>query len=95
MASTFPHIHVHGIDLAPVQPRTVKPVNAHFTVADLTGPLPFDDGTFEFVRMRCCGWAIKSEQWRAVVAELARVTKVGGFVEVVEMAWPTGGDGER
>lgn len=51
---------------------------------DVTSPLPYETGTFDFVRMRFMILGLKKEQWPTVVDELARILKVGGYLELSE-----------
>ncbi|KAJ3279552.1 hypothetical protein HK104_001375, partial [Borealophlyctis nickersoniae] len=87
MGTDYPHATIHALDLAPVFPTSIKPTNVHFQIHDATTPLPFPDGTFDLVKMRFLVVGLKKEQWPAVVAELARVTKPGGYVELCEPQW--------
>ncbi|KAJ3040436.1 hypothetical protein HDV00_010872 [Rhizophlyctis rosea] len=85
MATDFPNAAVTGIDISPVQSRANKPPNVEFQTVDLTKlPLPFADGTFDFVRMRFLILGIKADQWASIIRELARVTKKGGYMELCE-----------
>ncbi|KAJ3052808.1 hypothetical protein HK097_005628 [Rhizophlyctis rosea] len=85
MATDFPLAQVYGIDLAPVQPSSIKPKNLEFATVDITNlPLPYEDATFDFVRMRFLVLGIKAEHWQSIVNELGRITKPGGYVELCE-----------
>ncbi|MBO0701709.1 MAG: hypothetical protein J2P38_02175, partial [Candidatus Dormibacteraeota bacterium] len=46
--------------------------------------LPFRDGTFEYVHQRLLRAGIPAAAWPGAVAELARVTAPGGWVELGE-----------
>ncbi|KAI8621703.1 S-adenosyl-L-methionine-dependent methyltransferase [Chytriomyces sp. MP71] len=46
--------------------------------------LPYEDDTFDYVHQRFLVSAIPKDKWPAVVAELIRVTKSGGWIELVE-----------
>lgn len=62
------------------------PRNLAFQTADATQPLPFADGTFDFVHGRFMATFIPVQQWPQVIGEMARVAKPGGWIEVLEAA---------
>jgi SAM-dependent methyltransferase len=93
MAQLFPQARVVGLDVnpPPVDEAAssgagvdLRPPNYAFIAGNLLEGLPVQDGTFDFVHMRLLFSAIPSERWPSVVAELARVTQLGGWVESVE-----------
>ncbi|KAJ3036421.1 hypothetical protein HDV00_002745 [Rhizophlyctis rosea] len=85
MATDFPTIHFTGLDMSPVQPGNIKPRNVDFMTGDLTKlPLPFGDGTFDFVHMRLLLLGLRAEFWPTLIAEVVRITKPGGWVEFME-----------
>lgn len=84
MATEFPKAEVLATDLAPVQPSEIKPRNLTFGVDDITQPLPYETGSFDFVRMRYLILGLKVDQWQGVVNELARIVKPGGYLELME-----------
>src|SRR5579884_3366066 len=60
--------------------------------------LPFQDGVFDFVHQRFLMAGIPVDAWPGTVAELVRVTRPGGWVELVENPpnpTPLGPAGER
>ena len=96
MAQQFPGARVIGLDL--VSPATdshglpgTHPLNYEFRTGNILEGLDFPDGTFDFVHQRLLIGAIPAERWPGVVAELARVTRSGGWVELVEAAPVPGG----
>lgn len=84
MATDYPQASVHATDIAPVQPSTVKPRNLTFGIDDITQPLPYETGTFDFVRMRFLIFGLKADQWQPIINELARIVKPGGYLELSE-----------
>ncbi len=86
MAQQFPRASVTGVDIAP--PASGDALTAQqpwtFTAANVLEGLPFPDNSFDFVHQRLLVAAIPAERWPRVVAELARVTRPGGWVELVE-----------
>ncbi len=82
LCEQFADAAVVGFDLVPSKPagpRTYRCVRGN-----LLQGLPFVDGAFDFVHQRAMLVAIPVADWKAVVAELARVTGPGGWVELVE-----------
>lgn len=86
MASVFPRATIVGTDLvAPKAESTPEmPANYSFVQGNVLDGLPFPDASFDFVHMRLLLFAIPADRWPAVVRELVRVTKPGGWVESVE-----------
>jgi SAM-dependent methyltransferase len=93
VAALFPGAQVIGLDLVPpaVDMQQVlgrgldqRPSNYSFHVGNLLEGLPFQDNSFDFVHMRSLLTAIPATQWPAVVQQLARVTRPGGWVELAE-----------
>lgn len=101
MAALFPHTNVIGTDIiapAPDQPTSgaprptaERPDNYAFVPGDVLKGLPFDSGSFDFVHMRLLLFAIPTERWPSVAAELVRVTRPGGWIELVETGPQQGG----
>jgi SAM-dependent methyltransferase len=81
----FPAALVAGIDVRPG--KDDRPPNFGFVRGDLLRGLPFADGAFDFVHQRLLVPAIPLSAWAGLVAELARVTRPGGWVELVEADW--------
>ncbi|KAI8612723.1 S-adenosyl-L-methionine-dependent methyltransferase [Chytriomyces sp. MP71] len=46
--------------------------------------LPYEDNSFDYVHQRFLTFGIPKNKWPAVVAELIRVTKPGGWIELME-----------
>ncbi|KAJ3038434.1 hypothetical protein HDV00_000622 [Rhizophlyctis rosea] len=90
IATEFPQCHVTGLDISPVQPGTVKPRNVTFMESDLTNlPLPFEDASFDYIHMRFLIFGLRTEFWPVLIAELTRIVKPGGYIELMELANPT------
>ncbi|KAI8808771.1 S-adenosyl-L-methionine-dependent methyltransferase [Cladochytrium replicatum] len=47
--------------------------------------LPYDDNTFDYVHQQMLIIAIPEQQWPAAIAELCRVLKPGGVLDLVEL----------
>ena len=91
MAQAFPDANVVGLDIKPpaVDERAesgadVRPPNYLFTPGNLLEGLPFADGSFDYVHQRLLFTAIPHSRWPWVTNELARVTRPGGWVELVD-----------
>ena len=85
MARLFPQAEVIGIDLDPALFKTQFPQNCLLRVGNVLTGLPFPDGIFSFTHQRLLVAAIPAEKWPGVVHELVRVTRPGGWIELVEV----------
>lgn len=93
MALLFSAANVIGLDIkepvadeqsaSPAAPD-LRPANYTFVPGNILEGLPFPDASFDFVHQRLLFFAIPSDRWQFVVNELYRVTRPGGWVEVVE-----------
>ncbi|KAG9287074.1 hypothetical protein G9A89_023039 [Geosiphon pyriformis] len=85
MATTYQLSHFTGVDISPIFPNDIKPRNVTFKEGDITRGLDFPDNTFDFVNMRSLGMVFTERQWEEIVLpELVRVTKPGGWIELME-----------
>lgn len=90
IAQTFPLARVYGIDLEPPQtislaaPAISAPDNYHFIQGNVLKGLPFPDNMFDFVHQRLLFLGVPQNSWPAVINELLRVTRPGGWVEIYE-----------
>lgn len=100
VAAQFPMAQVTGLDLTPPpadDARTLgngldrRPPNYSFTQGNVLEGLPFGDETFDFVHQRLLITAIPADRWPAVIGELMRVTRRGGWVELAECGVPEHG----
>lgn len=88
-AERFPAADLVGLDLRPPTPRGTEmpPEIARrclFAFADLLAPLPLRDARFDYVHQRFLFAAIPAARWPGLLAELVRVTRPGGWIELVE-----------
>ncbi|HZV48141.1 MAG TPA: methyltransferase domain-containing protein [Candidatus Dormibacteraeota bacterium] len=86
-----PEALVVGLDLVPG--RAEHPSGYRHVRGNVLRGLPFRDGVFDFVHQRLLVAGIPVAEWPRVVGELVRVTRPGGWVELVEpmmRAQPTG-----
>ncbi|HET9112095.1 MAG TPA: methyltransferase domain-containing protein [Ktedonobacterales bacterium] len=89
MARLFPDTNVIGTDIAPPNPDAAPqgeaaPDNYAFIQGNILEGLPFPDGAFDFTHMRLLLFAIPEARWPDVARELMRVTRPGGWIEMVE-----------
>ncbi len=92
MARQFPQANVIGLDIVPPQvDNTPRPDNCVFVTGNVLEGLPFPDASFDFVHQRLLLGAIPAQRWPDVVAELLRVTRPGGWIELIEPAPAPGG----
>jgi SAM-dependent methyltransferase len=86
MAREFPFAQVVGFDLEPpIIPTWEAPLNYQFVQGDLRHGLPFADHTFDFVHQRLLGAALPASSWTFTISELVRVTRPGGYIELLEI----------
>ncbi|KAG0368745.1 hypothetical protein BGZ54_001227 [Gamsiella multidivaricata] len=93
MANEFPDATITGIDMSPVFPTTIIPSNCCFVQHNILDPLPFPDNHFDFVYQRLLVAGLTPDEWTRVLAELERVTKPGGWIELVEVDGHGGNNG--
>lgn len=91
VAQQFTQANVFSLDIEPPQANQnaildTQPDNCVFVQGDVLKGLPFPDASFDFVHQRLLMGAIPGPAWMSVVRELARVTRPGGWVELVEAA---------
>lgn len=92
IALQFPHANVIGLDvITPPALEAAPPENYVFVQGNVLQGMPFGNGTFDFVHMRLLFMAIPTSAWPVVTRELARVTRYGGWVELVESGLPIRG----
>ncbi len=89
MAQTFPESNVAGLDVVPPPPDAgsgpdVRPPNYVFVQGNVLEGLPFANASFDYTHMRLMMAALPANRWQDVVNELVRVTRPGGWIELVE-----------
>jgi ubiquinone/menaquinone biosynthesis C-methylase UbiE len=93
MAEEFKHAQVTGFDIdrtsfeTSAQKRSLVgiPPNFRFFEHDVMTGVPFDAGTFDFTHLRFVGSFVPKPRWPNLIAEMYRVTRRGGSLEVVEL----------
>jgi ubiquinone/menaquinone biosynthesis C-methylase UbiE len=85
MAQRFPNANIIAIDIKPPPSTGVQfPQNMIFTEANVVTGLPFADNSFDFVHQRMLMGALPAKDWQRAVSELVRVTKRGGWIQLLE-----------
>lgn len=103
VTAQFPAASIVGVDLVPspgiertsqdavsrtwATPPLELPPNFSFVTGNILGRLPFADGVFDYAHMRFLSAAIPLGGWRHVMHELMRVTRRGGWIEIVDTSW--------
>ncbi len=85
MAHLFPLSFVVGIDLSPISFKEPAQENCVLRVGNVIAGLPFPDEFFSYTHQRLLVAGITAENWPRVVRELVRVTRPGGWLELVEV----------
>lgn len=90
MANDFPTTMFFGVHTSRIYPTADFPANCFFqegTSLEARG-LPFRDNTFDYVIQRFTLTGLSPDQRERNLKELMRVTKPGGYIEVVEADVP-------
>lgn len=85
MARLFPQAEVVGVDIDAALFKKETPTNCILRVGNVLTNLPFPDELFSYTHQRLLVAAITTQKWPGVVHELVRVTRTGGWVELVEI----------
>nr|CAG8553010.1 9364_t:CDS:2 [Entrophospora candida] len=90
MAEEYPNANFVGIDISPIFPNEYdsnKPTNVAFLKFDALSEsgLPFPDDTFDFVYQKFMGLFINENKWMKHIEELIRITKPGGWIEIMDI----------
>ncbi len=93
MARLFPASIVVGIDLSDRSFKRPMQENCLLRTGNVVTGLPFPDAFFSFTHQRLLVAGITAANWPRVIHELVRVTRAGGWVELVEVGSLTDGAG--
>jgi len=86
LAEEYPNSHFVGIDFAPVVLKGEKPSNVEFVEYNVLDGLPFESNSFDYVYSRAVVAVYTRPQWTELaIPEYTRVTKPGGWVELLEI----------
>lgn len=92
MAVYMPQARIIGVDPRPHRAQAHQRMpNVHFVAGDIRTGLPFPDSAFDYVHMRLQFLGMRSDVWPAAIAEVARVVRPGGWIELVEAGFPHNG----
>ncbi len=93
MHALFPTAEITGMDIATPIAATDQgqPAGYTFVQGNILDPLPFQAASFDYVHMRFLFSVVPVQRWPVVVGELVRVTKPGGWIELVEAYLPRDG----
>ncbi|KAI7872069.1 S-adenosyl-L-methionine-dependent methyltransferase [Spinellus fusiger] len=83
MAIEYPNSDFHGIDISDFFP-ILKPENTHFYQMNVLNGLPFEDNTFDFVRLSMWLTGLRVEEWPIFLKEIFRVIKPEGYIQSIE-----------
>ncbi|KAG9307571.1 hypothetical protein G9A89_023136 [Geosiphon pyriformis] len=87
LAHEYPKAEITGVDISNFFPTNHSTPNLNFIELDFlkTPKLPFNDNIFDLVHMRFLLADIKEQDYEDfAIKELIRVTKPGGWIEIVE-----------
>jgi ubiquinone/menaquinone biosynthesis C-methylase UbiE len=93
MAQEFPQAQVISFDVDPTpMEASLKrlgtagqfPSNFRFMEANALKPFPFEDEYFDFTHARLISPFAPIALWPKIVAEMVRVTRPGGYIEIME-----------
>jgi hypothetical protein len=82
ICAEFPGASVIGLDVGPG--RAERPPRCAFVRANILEGLPFRNGMFDFVHQRFLVADVPVIAWPALVADLVRTLRPGGWIELVE-----------
>jgi ubiquinone/menaquinone biosynthesis C-methylase UbiE len=84
LAQQFPAARISNLDLEQAKTSGSMLPNSTFVQGNILEGLKFADDTFDFVHQRLLISAITVSRWPEVIRELRRVTRPGGYIELVE-----------
>ncbi|GCE13524.1 class I SAM-dependent methyltransferase [Tengunoibacter tsumagoiensis] len=85
MAQQFPLSVIIGVDhVKPANTGLIFPANCMFQQQNVLEGLSFPDHQFDYVHQRLLVLALPFTYWSFNISELVRVTKPGGWIELVE-----------
>jgi SAM-dependent methyltransferase len=85
LCTEYPDALVVGIDLVPSKPD--RPPNFRFVRGNVLQGLPLVPDRFDFVHQRLLVGGVPMNTWPALVLDLVRVTRPGGWIELVEVGF--------
>jgi SAM-dependent methyltransferase len=96
IAAKIGHLFINGVAAPEVTPPSSSVVkrqllkNLEFYQANVVDDgLPFPDNHFDFVKQHLVTTSFTITSWKKVMTELVRVTKPGGFIQLLEIDYNT------
>ncbi|WP_165423008.1 class I SAM-dependent methyltransferase [Ktedonosporobacter rubrisoli] len=84
MARQFPQARICGLDTEFALPHGPVASNCRFVQGNILHGLPFAEESFDYTHQRLLVAALPAQAWPWEIKELLRVTRSGGWVELVE-----------
>jgi len=84
MAKEFPESQFYATDISPSFPTNFTQRNVVFKQVNTLDGLPFIDDTFSYVFQRAASFCFTEKDWAQLISEFVRVTKPGGWIELIE-----------
>ncbi|KAJ1561276.1 hypothetical protein HK096_005305, partial [Nowakowskiella sp. JEL0078] len=85
IATTYPQADVHAVDIVKSLFDGVESLpNITFASGNVLEQLPYSDNCFDAVLQRFLTGGIPKVEWDKTILELYRVTKPGGYIELIE-----------
>ncbi|OBT61537.1 hypothetical protein VE03_08882 [Pseudogymnoascus sp. 23342-1-I1] len=85
VAEQYPRCEVYGVDISShMQPDEI-PVNLHLQVDDLNRRFTFARNSFDIVHSQLVAGGINAARWTTYLRDLFRVTRPGGWCQMVEV----------
>ncbi|KAH8691402.1 S-adenosyl-L-methionine-dependent methyltransferase [Talaromyces proteolyticus] len=92
VAERYPSTQVIGVDISPhLQPLDL-PDNLWLQIDDLNRSFTFPSRHFDLVHSRLVASGINRSRWTSYIRDLVRVTKRGGWVQMIELNYNTQSD---
>lgn len=85
MNTLFPLANIIGVDVVLSSLPYPLPPTCIFSEANILQGLPFPNEQFTFTHQRLLVAAIPTANWPKVIQELVRVTRLGGWIELLEI----------
>ncbi|KAH6895804.1 S-adenosyl-L-methionine-dependent methyltransferase [Thelonectria olida] len=85
VAMSYPNAEVLGIDVSPHMIPESPPDNLDLQVDDLNGRFTFQSNYFDVVHSQMMAGGIHANRWRSYMRDIFRVTRPGGWCQMVEI----------
>lgn len=85
VADLFPDCQVYGVDISNHLHVTNQPQNLHLQIDDLNRRFAFARNSFDLVHSQLVAGGIDAERWPTYLRDMYRVTRPGGWCQMVEM----------